>query len=378
MYLQAISPESEFAEAAGLYMKTRSIDSVKGTSSKRYIKENTANSYQEYIATLDLYFHGMKLKDIRWMAIKDYQEKRVEGAPPFIRKRRPHEEPGPCPAKPAKSNQETRLLICILRRAGCWSVEDEDNHENMNADENETPRALTEQEQRHWIEVSRMTERWMVVHWYSLLAFDTTMSTNELRGLRIGDINLHQQVVSIPWPASKNRFRHRSIALGNADSLWALERLIDRAQQLGSRDSRHYLFPFYDNRAHLYQPDRHMTVNGIRVLWNEVRDAARLKTFRPYDTRHTAITRLAEQGTPIEIIKARAGHISDEMSRHYTQVSLAAQRQWAQRANQFREPTPMRAPLQMPAQAGPIKGRGRWSAPRESDHVESYPVRQRR
>jgi hypothetical protein len=73
-----------------------------------------------------------------------------------------------------------------------------------------------------------------------------------------------------------------------------------------------------------------MTVSGLKRKWEEVRLASNLKWFRLYDTRHTGITRLAEQGIPIQVIMSRAGHISPRMSQHYTHVSEAAQRRWLQ------------------------------------------------
>jgi integrase len=318
-------------------MKMRSVDAAAGSISARYIKENTEHSYEQYIDSLNLFFGDTQLTNIHWYNMKQYQEARVDGAEPFIRRRRPHEEPGPCPAKPAKVNQELRLLKRVMKRANAWTGEDEEFFEELQEDDNEVPRSLSPEEQRHWLDVSRLKERWMGVHWYSLLAFASTMSTNEQRGLRIADINLHQQVISVPWPAAKNRYRHRTIALESSDAIWALERLIGRANDLGAKDGSHYLFPFRDIRKNCYVPDRHMTVNGIRARWEEVREAAGLKWFRPYDTRHTAITRLAEAGLPLEVIKAKAGHISDKMSRHYTQISLSAQRKWMRFAeNQYR------------------------------------------
>lgn len=334
MYLKSISPDLVFADAAELYMKMRSVEATHGAVTARYIKFNTEHSYLQYITSLNLFFGKTKLRDIHWYTIKAYQEARVAGAEPFIRKRRPFEEPGPCKAKASKANQEVRLLKRVMRRANAWTGEDEEFFEELQEDENEIPRALTPEEQRHWLDISRLRERWMVVHWYSLVAFDTTMSTNEMRGLRIGDVNLHQRVVNVPWPAAKNRYRHRTITVDGSDALWALERLIGRAGELGAHESQHYLFPFRDIHGRIYVPDRHMTVHGIRALWEEVRAASELKAFRPYDTRHTAITRLAEAGVPLEVVKAKAGHISDKMSRHYTQVSMSAQRHWMRVASE--------------------------------------------
>ena len=71
-----------------------------------------------------------------------------------------------------------------------------------------------------------------------------------------------------------------------------------------------------------------MTESGIKKLWEEVRHASGLTWFRPYDTRHTAATRLAESGVPVEVIMARMGHATDKMRQHYTHVTEQAQRAW--------------------------------------------------
>ena len=69
-----------------------------------------------------------------------------------------------------------------------------------------------------------------------------------------------------------------------------------------------------------------MSDTGIYKRWDEVRVAAGLPWLRPYDLRHSAITRLAEKGTPIAVIMAFAGHVSLRMQQHYTQISQMAMR----------------------------------------------------
>ncbi len=69
-----------------------------------------------------------------------------------------------------------------------------------------------------------------------------------------------------------------------------------------------------------------MTVSGLKRAWNEVRRASGLKWFRPYDTRHTAITRWAEAGMNISDIMALAGHVSARMTMHYTHISQQSKR----------------------------------------------------
>lgn len=101
-----------------------------------------------------------------------------------------------------------------------------------------------------------------------------------------------------------------------------------------------------------------MTSSGLKKLWNELRSVTGLTWFRPYDTRHTAITRMAERGMPIALIMARAGHVSARMSEHYTHISLSAQRKWERFTRAQCEPKtpPIRHGwLSLPTQAPPSK-----------------------
>ena len=138
---------------------------------------------------------------------------------------------------------------------------------------------------------------------------------------------------------AKNRYRARTIELVGADVLWALECLISRARELGSVDPQHYLFPWRVSVGK-YDPEKGMSESGIKKLWNEVREASKLRWFRQYDCRHTAITRLAESGVPTDVIMAMAGHVSEKMRRHYTHISQAAPRKWREHAQSFHRIAP--------------------------------------
>jgi hypothetical protein len=69
-----------------------------------------------------------------------------------------------------------------------------------------------------------------------------------------------------------------------------------------------------------------MTEFGLWKPFDEVRKAAGVPWLRIHDLRHTAITRLAEAGTPIAVIMSMAGHLSARMTAHYTSVSDSAKR----------------------------------------------------
>ncbi|HVJ09253.1 MAG TPA: tyrosine-type recombinase/integrase [Acidisarcina sp.] len=364
----SISAGSLFEVAAQCWLQSRSITDVRpGALSARYIRERTAEDYGQYIASLTLFFGGMQLGEIGMENIIAYQQARVRGAEPFIRYRRPQdakprrvggvEVPArgktSCPAKAKKVRQELGLLIHLLQQVDCWTDqmrEIYEMHTLIDDDEQDIPRALTPEEQQHWLDVSRLQTRWDIVYWYSLLAFSTCMSTDELRGLRLGDVNLFQRVLVVPRKSAKNIHRARTIELVGADVLWALERLLERARMLGARDMGHYLFP-RRNSSIDWDPTAPMSESGIKRQWNEVRSTSRLTWFRCYDCRHTAITRLAEAGVPIDIIMARAGHVSEKMRRHYTHISSAAQRRWMEHANGFHRLAP-----EAPSQPNPYQG----------------------
>jgi hypothetical protein len=100
-----------------------------------------------------------------------------------------------------------------------------------------------------------------------------------------------------------------------------------------------------------------MTGSGLKKLWQEVRIASGLKWFRLYDTRHTAITRLAEEGSSITTIMKMAGHVSVAMSEHYTHISERdkdyAMEQVQARVRGVEQPEPLQVVRQKPARPLP-------------------------
>lgn len=325
--LARITPSLTFAEASSLWIASRCVDPSLKPIRARFIREKTEKSYRQYIDSLNLFFGRLTLESIHIGHVRNYQEARISGSVPFIRKRRPNKNviAAPCPAGPKKVNQELSIFKAILSRAGCWTQELGEFYEPFMEEVNDVPRALSPEEQRKWLDVARSRQRWWLVYWYSILAFETTMGTNEMRSLRIGDVNISHGIVNVPAAGAKNRYRARTIPLISAEVKWAAEQLLERSRDLGANAPTDYLFPYRRPPAP-FDPRRPMTVSGIKKLWEEVRIASGMPHFRPYDTRHTAITRWAEAGMPIAEIMAMAGHLSIRMMRHYMQISEGAKR----------------------------------------------------
>lgn len=350
MLLHRITPDLPFSSAASIWLSYCRMDIMRGPVTSGYIKPTTYRCYSQYVRTLELFFGQLRLVEIHAGHIREYQRARLSGDEPFIRYRRPQDAKpqrkgklvipakgkSPCPAKPEKVNQEMQVVIRLLKRAGLWNEEMMENYRTLLTEENDVPRALSPDEQQLWLYTSQLKKEWMEVHWYSVIAFQTTFGTNEMRGQRLGDISLVQAVTSIPAGSAKCRMRKRTVPLNTSEVLWAYEKLIERAKACGATSPQHYLLPFRRRGIRKefegYDPTRPMTESGMKKRWDEVRKETGLVWFRMYDTRHTAITRMAEAGVPLTVIQEYAGHISDRMRQHYTQISEQAKRRWGQHA----------------------------------------------
>lgn len=340
-----VTSETTFERAVEIWLSARISGSRESRRLARYVRKNTENAYVRQTKALRLFFEGMRLADIRLDHIVRYQNGRLAGEAPFMVYKKPQdarprivncvELPAKgktaAPVKPAQVNQEIAMLIRILKWARLWTEETADLYQPLLEEESDTRRALTPEEQERWLATAHSHPRWHLVYWYSLLLFDTAMRTNEIRSLRLSDIDLRSRVITISPEGAKTRSSIRTIPIGTSDAFWALEQLVRRAAGLGSKEHFHYLFPFRDNRFRWY-PEKQAAQQLLKRQWEEVRAASGLTWFRPYDTRHTAITRLAEAGVSISVIMKRAGHLSERMTGHYTHVSDQRQIQAAQAA----------------------------------------------
>jgi integrase len=193
--------------------------------------------------------------------------------------------------------------------------------------ESDIPQALTPDEQDWFLRKAREISEF--VYCYSVLGIHATLSTIEERSLKIGDVNTDSGIVMVRNESAKNKYRIRTIPL-TAEAVWAVQRMIERANELGSTSPQHYLMPFRLAPGH-FDPNQSMTVSGIKYPWNQIRRAAGLPWFTPYDLRHTGCTRYAEDGISIHVLLAMAGHMSRKMQQHYIHISEAAKRKAVQK-----------------------------------------------
>src|SRR5579872_3345305 len=286
-----LTVDTPFPEAAALWLESRIFG---GNTRHRFVKSRTLKDYGQYITALTRHFGAMRVGAIQFAELRRYQIARAETC------------------GPNKINQEVGTLVRIMKKAGAWSDELDGLYMPLQHEESEISRALTPAEQQSLLQALAGSQRWEFVYWYVLLALGTTASNCELRNLRLGDVKLAERMIYIRREGSKNKYRMRSIPLVQPDVVWAIERLLERARAAGSVSAEHYLMPLRRNRYH-WDAAAPMTVSALKKPWDEVRQAAGVPWLRVHDLRHTAITRMAEAGTPLPVIMSMAGHVSRKM-----------------------------------------------------------------
>lgn len=281
----------------------------------RYRSFRTMRDIRTKLKALGKYFGRHKLQEITVRHLREFQKIRFSNEDG----RWAH------PAGAEKINAELGLLLRIMKLGGAYSKEIEKYYLPFRAEEPEIPRALSPDEQEHFLEVASSDPEWAIVYWYSLVAVHIAFSSDEMRTLRQGDINLSHQIIAVSRKAGKNKTRRREVPIEDSRCMWALERLLERSYRLAGRSPEFHLFPARISRNH-FDGLHHMGETGIRKQFEAVRDAAGLSWFPWNGWRHTAITRMAEAGTHIAIIMARAGHCGPKMTAHYTHISEQAER----------------------------------------------------
>jgi integrase len=152
------------------------------------------------------------------------------------------------------------------------------------------------------------------------LALNAGMRDAEIKGLQWERIDLAKAVLTV-GDSKSEAGEGRTIPL-NSDLLTAL---VNHAtwytKQFGATRPEWYVFPWGAPRPS--DPTRPMVT--LKTSWSNVRRKAGVKG-RWHDNRHTMITDLAEGGTPDEVIRDIAGHVSKQMLKHYSHVRMEAKR----------------------------------------------------
>jgi integrase len=92
-------------------------------------------------------------------------------------------------------------------------------------------------------------------------------------------------------------------------------------KKFGETRPEFYLFPFGSVPS---DPTRPTTT--LKTAWDSIRKDAGV-LCRLHDLRHTAVTKLAEAGTPESTMLSLVGHMSRAMLERYSHIRMAAKRE---------------------------------------------------
>ena len=244
----------------------------------------------------------------------------------------------------ATINRELDIIRGVLKRAKRWhhfevEIGPLPVRENIG-------RVLTYEEKVKLLKRAAARPEWQNAACAARLAMNTTMRGCEIKQLRWCDVDMLGHSLTIK--KSKTDAGERLIPL-NVDAWAVILELYSRSQGLESFEPCHFLFPACEN-AHI---DPTLPVKSWRTSWRRMTraiqcsgcgllqdpaatcnkcgaDTSALKSpfkgFRFHDTRHQAITELAESKASDGTIMAIAGHVSKKMLRHYSHIRLNAAR----------------------------------------------------
>lgn len=313
-----LSSDLIFAQAAEQWIRRRELGGDEPITA-RYVSPRRIQDLRRYAGAAGKFLGRLRLNEIHLGHLYEYQRARAicdGGAADWERA-----------AGANVIRKEIQTVVSVLDAAGLWPEEKQKRFRRVQAAENDVPGAMTGEEQQRLLEAASSQPEWEIIHWYSIVALQTTAATNELRGLRLEDANLGA-AASIRV-RGKNKYRNRTIPITSKAARWALENLKERARQLGAKSGGDFLFPMHVT-ADRYNARQPMTVSGLRKRWEAVREAAELPALRIYALRHAGLTRMAEAGAPIHVMMAFAGQMSMRMQRHYVAISMASKCEWAE------------------------------------------------
>jgi len=222
----------------------------------------------------------------------------------------------------ATINKETTCLSSILSEHGFWEhirrdvkrlLENEDAGRALNREEE--VRLLTcashaGTRQGHWTPLYTVTT----------IGLNTGMRHKEIRSLRWKDLDLEDRVLRVSQSKTEAGKR-RPVPL--IQPAWAA--LVVWASRFPDRSPEHFVFPACANGA--INPER--PIANWRCAWRRACGQADLAGLRFHDLRHTAATKLLEQGTPFAVVAQILGWSAStavRMAKRYGHIRPEVQR----------------------------------------------------
>jgi integrase len=186
-------------------------------------------------------------------------------------------------------------------------------------------RALSRDEERRLLECASLVGRhfgnWTPPYTVTVLGLNTGMRHKEIRTLKFKNVELSNKVLRV-GESKTEAGKGRPIPL--TQPAWAA--LDTWASRFPDARPHHFLFPACENGR--VDPER--SISNWRTAWRRACREAGLKGLRFHDLRHTAATKLLEEGTPIAIVAHILGWSAStavRMAKRYGHIRPEVQRQ---------------------------------------------------
>ena len=222
----------------------------------------------------------------------------------------------------ATINKEMACLSSILSDHGMWAqVRRDVKHLEENE---EAGRALNHDEEKALLEeaskVGKHQGNWSPIYTVTVVGLNTGLRHSEVRKLKWKNIDLEKHVLVV-GESKTEAGSGRPVPL--SQPAWAV--LDFWASRFQNRQPEHYVFPACETGK--INPER--PIANWRTAWRRACDKAGLAGLRYHDCRHTAATKLLEQGTPFAVVAQILGWSAStavRMAKRYGHIRPEVQR----------------------------------------------------
>jgi integrase len=293
-------------------IEKRSLPPTLTEAAKRWLAKrtglapNTRETYESALKHLREILGTTLVSEIEATNIVDYQKARLAQY-----------------AAGATINKEIACLSSILSDCGVW---DHVRRDVKRLEENEEAgRALSRDEEKRLLECASVIGRhfghWTPLYTVTVMALNTGMRRQEIRTLRWKNLDLANRVLRVgesKTAACKGRPIPLTLPAWAALDMWA--------SRFPDRKPEHFVFPACENgRIDCQRP-----IANWRTAWRRACREAGLDGLRFHDLRHTAATKLLEEGTPIAVVAHILGWSAStavRMAKRYGHIRPEVQRQ---------------------------------------------------
>jgi len=223
----------------------------------------------------------------------------------------------------ATVNKELACLSSILSDYGLWA---QIRRDVKHLEENEgAGRALDRDEETALLEAASHLGKHRQGHWspiytVTVLGLNTGLRHSEVRKLRWKKVDLKRRVLVV-GESKTEAGRGRAVPL--TQPAWAALDLW--ASRFPNAKPEHFVFPACE-RGHV---DANRPIANWRTAWRRACSKAGLEGLRYHDCRHTAATKLLEQGTPFAVVAQILGWSAStavRMAKRYGHIRPEVQR----------------------------------------------------